>query len=50
MLDRQNETYKDSLDKITSSFTSYMDKSMTWHEKHSDQLNRVENKLDNLKK
>lgn len=49
ILREQNDTYKGSLEKITSSFTTYVEKSMSWHEKHSEQLNRVENKIDNLK-
>ncbi len=50
ILKEQNETYKQSLKDISTTFTSYFETSMDWHSKHSDQLTRVETKIDNLKK
>lgn len=46
----QNETYKNSLDRIAGNFTTYMERSIHWHDRHTEHLTRVEWKVDNILK
>ena len=47
-LKEQDDVYKSSLRSISTSFTTYMDKSMGWHEKHTDKLEIVNRKVESI--
>ena len=41
----QQETFRESLNKISEDFVKQIEKSNSWHEKHSNQLDEIKNLL-----
>jgi hypothetical protein len=45
-----NDNFKESLDQVVKVFEKNMNRSEAWHLKHNDELKRINDKLDHLKK
>jgi hypothetical protein len=45
-----NDNFKKSLDQVVKVFEKNMNRSEAWHLKHNDELKRINDKLDHLKK